>query len=384
MLTTFRTITVPIASHAYEVRIGAGLLSHLGPWAAGLVRGRRACVVTDSNLPATTVAAAVASLSSAGFETCLVALHATEPEKSLETAGRLVTDLASHRLDRLDPVIALGGGIVGDVAGFAAAIYRRGIPVIQCPTTLLSMVDASVGGKTGVNLRTGSALRKNLVGAFHQPALVIADIATLASLPGRELRAGLAECVKHALISSASDGGRLLAWTESALSGILAREAGVLAELVDHNVRLKALIVAQDEREDPDKDIRALLNLGHTFGHAIETTPGLSPDSDPASAPLHHGEAVALGMVAAARTAQHLGLCPPDLGDRLVALLTRIGLPVRVLGLPGDATIAGAMRDDKKVLAGRLRLVLPTAAGPRVVDDPGEAAVRAGLDAIRA
>ena len=323
----------------------------------------------------------------AGFAITTAQARATETDKSLETVERLLAEVAETNHERRDPVIALGGGIVGDVAGFVAAIYRRGVPVIQCPTTLLSMVDASVGGKTGVNLAGGGAarggLKKNFVGAFHQPALVVADVATLDSLPDRELRCGLAECVKHGLIAAAEDGGALLAWIEANLSRIAARDPASLVELVERNVRLKAGIVGRDEREDSDKDVRAALNLGHTFGHAIETLPGLTPDGDPAHAPLHHGEAVALGLVAAARCAEHLGLCERALGDRVVSVLRRIGLPVQVSGLPDSGAVLAAMRHDKKVQGGRLRLVLPTGAGVRVVDDPDEAAIRTGLAAIR-
>lgn len=381
-----RSIPVSLGSRSYEVRIGSGILANLGPWTAPLTRGRRAFLIADSNLPSATIASATASLTGAGFTVSPASVRATEPDKSLESAARLLTQVAEQKLDRLDPIVALGGGIIGDLAGFVAAIYRRGIPVIQCPTTLLSMVDASVGGKTGVNLRTSasgdSGLKKNLIGSFHQPILVVADVATLGSLPDRELRCGLAECVKHGLI--AADNGELLAWTETGVPRILARDPAALIDLVERNVRVKAAIVGQDEREDPDKNIRALLNLGHTFGHAIETLPNLSPDANPAQAPLHHGEAVALGLVAAARCAQSLGLSERSIGDRLVSLLTRIGLPVRVSGLPDPAATIAAMHHDKKVMAGQLRLILPTTSGVRVIDDPGEAAIRAGLGAIRA
>jgi 3-dehydroquinate synthase len=194
----------------------------------------------------------------------------------------------------------------------------------------------------------------------------------------------MAECVKHAVIAAGGDSGDLLAWTGSATSRILSRDSGILTELVERNVRVKASIVARDEREDPETDTRALLNLGHTFGHAIETLPNLSPDGNPAHAPLLHGEAVALGMVAAARCAEHLGLADNSAGDRLVAMLSQIGLPVRVFGLPDVDAVLASMRHDKKVVGGRMRLVLPTAAGVRVVEDPGQPAIAAGLAAIRA
>jgi 3-dehydroquinate synthase len=380
-----RSISVPLGDRTYEVRIGHGILPSLGPWAAAITRARRAFLISDSNLPPALVESASSSLSNAGFTVLTTRVRATEPEKSLETVARLLADVAATRHERTDPVVALGGGIIGDVGGFVAAIYRRGVPVIQCPTTLLSMVDASVGGKTGVNLPTpgtgDGGLKKNLVGSFHQPALVVADIASLGSLPDRELRCGLAECVKHGLITAASDGGSLLDWTATNASRIVGRDPASLIELVERNVRVKAQIVERDEREDSAKDLRALLNLGHTFGHAVETMPGLSLDNDPAHAPLHHGEAVGLGLVAAAACAAKLGLCDPSLQDRVTGLLRQIGLPVRISGLT-PAAVIGAMHHDKKVLGGRLRLVLPTHAGVQVIDDPPESAVRAGIAAI--
>jgi 3-dehydroquinate synthase len=248
------------------------------------------------------------------------------------------------------------------------------------------MVDASVGGKTGVNLAAGGGdLHKNMVGAFHQPRAVIADVDVLRSLPERFFRAGLAECVKHAMIGADWGDPGLVDWTASARARIAAHDTGTLIELVSRNVRIKATVVGRDEREEDQSGGRALLNLGHTFAHAIEPLPGLSPDGNPAHAPLQHGEAVALGLVAAARGAVALGKCPADLADRTVALLNDFGLPTRVRGLPPADQVLARMHHDKKVLGGRLRLILPTAPGrAAVIADPPQAAVITAIDAIRA
>ncbi|MCA9311220.1 MAG: iron-containing alcohol dehydrogenase, partial [Phycisphaerales bacterium] len=262
------TITpVQLAERSYDIVVGAGVLDELGPRAKALVPGRHAFLVTDHNLPRSTIARARTSLEAAGFRVTEASANATEPEKSLATVERLLEAVGRARLERRDPVIALGGGIVGDVTGFVAASYRRGVPFIQCPTTLLAMVDASVGGKTGVNLVIGGALRKNMVGAFWQPRTVLADIATLASLPERERRAGLAECLKHGLICAATDPA-LFDWTVAHADAIARLDAPALTELVTRNVAVKAAVVAGDEREEASSGGRALLNLGHTFGHA--------------------------------------------------------------------------------------------------------------------
>ncbi len=278
--------------------------------------------------------------------------------------------------------------MVGDLAGFAAATYRRGVPVIQCPTTLLAMVDASVGGKTGVNLDLGTSeapdLKKNAVGAFHQPSLVLADTDSLGSLAPRHLRAGLAECIKHGMIAADAGDPGLLAWIGKNLNGLLGLDRALVTELVTRNVAVKARIVAGDEREENSSGGRAILNLGHTFGHAIETLPGLSPDRNMANAPLLHGEAVALGLVAAAACSAKLGLCPLGLLDQVGDLLTRAGLPTKVAGLPSDEAIITLMGHDKKAMGGAMRLVLPVGGGrAMVVANPAREGVAAGLAAIR-
>jgi 3-dehydroquinate synthase len=371
-------VRVSLGERSYDVLIGTGLLDQLGRFAADLIPARRAFIVCDDGLPEETRSRAERSLMDGGLAVTRIDIHASEREKSLATFERVLKAVTATRHERQEPMIALGGGVVGDVAGFAAACYRRGVPIVQCPTTLLAMVDASVGGKTGVNLADGTELRKNLVGAFHQPRLVVADIDTLGSLPDRHLRAGLAECVKHAMLCG-DDG--LMAWTEQHLAAILGRDHAALVELVSRNVAVKAGVVAGDEREHGD---RALLNLGHTFGHAFETIASLTPDGDPSSAPLLHGEAVALGLVAACRASLEMGRADRGLGERVAGLLECIGLPTTIGGLPKSGELLSAMMHDKKVLDDRLRLVIPAAPGRcEVVMDPPAEVVTAGLDAIR-
>ena len=387
-----RIVPVELGARAYDVAIGAGLLAELGPRSAEVVAGRRAFLVTDAGVPGDVVERATDSLRASGFEVLTSEVNALESNKTIDTVGRLLHRVAEARHDRSDPVIALGGGIVGDIAGFVAASYRRGVPFIPCPTTLLAMVDASVGGKTGANLTTSTGLKKNLVGAFWQPALVLADVAALASLPKRYLRAGLAECVKHGIIAGSAPGrpagpaGELFAWTSDNLVKLRMGDEGLMADLVERNVRVKAAVVAADEREEDLTEAggRALLNLGHTFGHAIETIPSLSPDGDPDHAPLQHGEAVAFGLVAAAGAAQALGLIDGETVRAIRVGVERLGLESRLMGLPEDAALLEVMLHDKKVRSGRLRIVAPTGLGTaRTVDDPPVAALAAGWDAIR-
>ena len=388
------TILVNFGPRSYSVRIGDGPLDDLGP----IVRERlalttRAFLAVDSALPEITIDRATNSLNSSGFEVSITRLHASEPEKSLATLERLLVALARTRHERRDPVIALGGGIVGDVAGFAASTYRRGVPVVQCPTTLLSMVDASVGGKTGVNLSTdsgghdGASIKKNLVGAFHQPTAVVADIGTLRSLPPRHFRSGLAECVKHGMIGAVAGDPGLFDWIGANLDAILAQDSRTLIELVSRNVKIKATVVAGDEREEAQsaEGGRALLNLGHTFGHAFEPIATLSPDGNPANTPLQHGEAISLGLLAAARCAEMLGGgSGRQISEPLEALLMRAKLPTRVAGLPSTDSILASMLHDKKVQGGKLRLVLPIQGfSARVVDDHAISAVRSAIDSLR-
>lgn len=384
-------VPVELGRRSYDVVVGEGTLGRLGTTvaaAAGVADGAKIVLAADDRLPGRVRATAEASLKAASFQPIYIPVTASEMNKTLGGAEELLKRMASERIERSHALVALGGGIVGDLAGFAGAIYRRGIPVIQCPTTLLAMVDAAVGGKTGVNLGglpNQADLIKNAIGAFHQPRAVLVDVYTLDSLPDRHFRAGLAECIKHAMVAGDWNDPDLADWTSTNTSRILSRNKEILISLIARSVRLKAAIVGKDEREELPQGGRALLNLGHTFGHAIETISALSPTANPADAPLHHGEAVSLGIVAAFRTAEAAGLCPTGLGSRAAALLSAFGLPVRVASLPPFDLLKGRMLDDKKVASGTLRLVLPTAWGRAAVfaGMPDEA-IRAGWDAIRA
>lgn len=355
------------AEHAYTVHIGQGLLSQAGPLIAQALKrqAHRAFVVADARVPASQVIALGESLKSIGLTVRSWAFRPSEQDKSLTSLERILVEMAKFKLERNDPVIALGGGVTGDLAGFAAAIYRRGVPMIQCPTTLLSMVDAAVGGKTAVNLAMGEGsladLKKNLIGAFHQPSLVLADVSTLTTLPPRTLHSGLAECIKHGMLGAHGGDPGLFPWLESSLDRIMAYDLAALAELVSRNVAIKAHVVRGDEREEAQDEVggRALLNLGHTFGHAIETISHLTPDGQLKNAPLQHGEAVALGLVAACATSQAMGLCDGAFVARIRELVRRAGLPVAVAGLPAPEEFLGRMMHDKKVIGGRLRLILP-------------------------
>lgn len=402
-----QSVPVALGERSYSVEVGVGLLEALGERLRSVVgaerpvrgagphwkarrpaqlhqRNSRAFLVVDDNLPTALVAAAVGSLETVGFTVTAERVTATEPNKSIATLERLLVALAATGHERAEPVVALGGGIVGDLAGFAAAIYRRGIPVIQCPTTLLAMVDASVGGKTGVNLAVGGSLLKNMAGAFWQPRVVLADPAALRSLGDRQFRAGLSECIKHGMIAGDFD-PTLAEWTRSALPRLHCRDETALVELVARNVSLKARVVEGDELERADCGAgRAILNLGHTFAHAIETLPNLTADGDPAHAPLFHGEAVALGLVAATATSAAIGLVGAELLDHVRILLTEAGLPVAVADLPSNKDILTSMRRDKKVAGDRIRLVLPSGPGvATVMDDVSHAVIETGIAAIR-
>lgn len=335
-MSDLRELEVALGERRYPIRIGRGLLGQ-GDALSALVPGRHALVVTDANVAPHYLPLVQAAL--AGKQLGTVVLPPGEQEKTLARFGEVMAALAALGASRDATVIALGGGVVGDLAGFAAACWMRGVRFVQLPTTLLAMVDSSVGGKTAVDLPQG----KNLVGAFHQPSAVIADTATLDTLPPRELRAGLAEVVKYGALGDAA----FFAWLEENAEALLAREPAVLAEAIARCCAHKAGIVARDETERGE---RMLLNLGHTFGHAIETEQGYGG--------LLHGEAVAVGMVLAARLSAQLGRAPAADAERLAALLTRLGLPTAIPPrLDPDALLA-RMRLDKKAVSGTLRLIL--------------------------
>jgi 3-dehydroquinate synthase len=393
---SLRAVEVNLPGREYEVRVGSGVLDGVAAAARSILgeKASRAFVVVDTGVPESFARAMKEDLESHGLAVCVSRVTPTEQIKSIDTYHRLLCEIAASGHTRVDPVIALGGGVVGDISGFVGASYQRGVPVIQCPTTLLSMVDASVGGKTGVNLSVddglgGSTLLKNLVGAFHQPRLVVADIDVLDSLDLRHRRAGTAECVKHGMICRGVGGGHdgLFDWMVEHLDGIGTFDASVIEELVARNVAIKAGVVVSDEFESTDARAggRMLLNFGHTFGHAIETISGLSPDKDdPSLSPLHHGEAVGLGMIAACHAGEAMGLCDESVASELDGVLGSIGLPTRVIGLPTTDEILERMMRDKKAAGGALRVILPVGRGKcEIVDDADPRALACGIDAIR-
>jgi 3-dehydroquinate synthase len=330
------TLKVELGSRSYPILIGAGLLAR-----AELLRpqvpGRDLLIVSNSTVAPLYLPALAAGLPV--HRRLEVILPDGEMHKTLANAARVLDVLVTNRFGRDSTVIALGGGVVGDLAGFVAACYQRGVAFVQVPTTLLAQVDSAVGGKTGVNHPGG----KNLIGAFHQPVAVISDTATLATLPVRELRAGLAEVIKYGLMCDAA----LFEWLEAHLDELLAGKAEALAHVVRRSCEIKAMIVARDEHEE--RGDRALLNLGHTFGHAVESATGYRK--------WLHGEAVGAGLVIAAAMSRELGLVSPEELVRVHTLVERAGLPTRAAGLaPG--TVLEHMRLDKKVFGGRQRLVL--------------------------
>ena len=328
-----------------------------------LSKATRAGIVTDSRVGPLYVQTVANSLKESGIDPVIVTIPAGEDHKTLRDLEPVFDVLLSARVERSTPVLALGGGVIGDMSGFVAASILRGVPFVQIPTTLLSMVDASVGGKTGINHAVG----KNLIGAFHQPIAVLIDPAVLETLPPREIRGGLAECIKHDIIRDAEGFGRL----ETDIMRALWGDVGYLSELVVHNVAIKARGVEADPFERGE---RAHLNFGHTFGHAIETVSHYS---------YSHGECVGLGMVAAARMAADLGMLDRMSVERIVRVIKLAQLPVSGLKL-GTKDMVDAMMFDKKVKAGKLRFVLPDRIGHVVIRDdvPVEAVTRA-VDTLR-
>ena len=346
-------VNVPLGERAYDIAIGRGIIASLGERIAKLRPGAAVAIVSDETVAARYLPQAEAALTAAGIRSSRVIVPAGEASKSWRELERVCEQLLDARIERGDIVVALGGGVVGDLAGFAAASVRRGISVVQVPTTLLAQVDSSVGGKTGIN----SAHGKNQVGAFYQPVLVIADTALLDTLPARQFRAGYAEVVKYGLIA---DPG-FFAWLEAnwrdVLAGGPAREHAIAT-----SCRAKAITVVRDERETGTE--RHLLNLGHTFGHALEAATGFSDR-------LLHGEAVAIGMALAFAFSERRGLLAPAEVERVVRHLTAVGLPNRPTDIPGELPDADAlmalMAQDKKVRGGKLTLILARGIGDSFV-----------------
>ena len=351
------TIDVDLKDRSYPVRVGPGGLDDLPAVIEAVGGVSSAAVISDSNVAKLYGRRVVEAIARAAVPVSLLDFPAGEQNKTLATYGALFDALfaLSPAVGRDSLVVALGGGVVGDVAGFVAATALRGLRWLQCPTTLLADVDASVGGKTAVDHPAG----KNLIGAFHQPHAVVIDTGTLRTLPEPELRNGLAECVKHAVIRDAD----LLGFIDRHVEPIRNCDVDVMTELVARNVAIKAAVVSADEREAGE---RAHLNFGHTIGHGIETCVGYGRIS--------HGQAVSLGMVAACHMAVSRGLIEPDLAERIRSVLVRLGLPVSFPGLDAGA-IWEVMQHDKKARGGQVRMVLPTAMGQVAVFDdvaPGE------------
>ncbi|MDE2134143.1 MAG: 3-dehydroquinate synthase [Alphaproteobacteria bacterium] len=353
-------ITVNLGQRSYVIRAGAGLLAHAGTLLAPLARGPLP-VVTDANVAKLHLPALLEALKQAGLDARPIILEPGEGTKNFRGLENLCSELLATGIDRGGLIVAFGGGVIGDLAGFAAGVLKRGIDFAQIPTTLLAQVDSSVGGKTAINTAQG----KNLVGIFHQPKIVLADTSVLSTLPRRQLLAGYAEVVKYGALGDAG----FFEWLEANAALALAGDGAATVHAVAHSCRMKADVVARDERESGE---RALLNLGHTFGHALEAATGFSDR-------LLHGEGVALGMALAFRLSVKLGLCPSQDAERFTRHLKTVGLPIEIANIPGphpgvDALLQH-MAHDKKVKNGKLIFVLLHGIGQGFVttDIPSEA-----------
>ncbi|MEK7867504.1 MAG: 3-dehydroquinate synthase [Planctomycetota bacterium] len=357
-------VLVRVGTLHYTVEVESGLLAQVGDRLLGLVRAPRlAVVITDKNVARFHLRPVVASLRTCGFMPHSIVLPAGESLKSLKNAARLYDLLLAEGADRQTPIVALGGGVVGDLAGFVASTWLRGVPLVQVPTSLIGQVDSSVGGKVGVNHPRG----KNLIGSFYHPRTVLADPAVLSTLPRRELVSGMAEVVKCGVIRHEG----FFHFVERNVEKFYALDRFVTEEVIATCVSVKAEIVEKDERED---GIRAILNYGHTVGHALETIGAYRR--------FRHGEAIAIGMSCAARVALHLGLADAELVESQDHLLARLGLPTAVRGVRANAVLS-TMRTDKKRRAGKVRMILPTQIGRvQIVDDVDPSALRSALSEV--
>ncbi|ANL36037.1 3-dehydroquinate synthase [Rhizobium phaseoli] len=350
-----QTVHVPLGERAYDILIGPGLIARAGAEIASRLKGRKAAIITDENVAPLYLDALVASLDAAGIASAAVVLPAGEKTKSFEHLMTACDKVLEARVERNDCVIALGGGVIGDLSGFAAGIVRRGVRFVQVPTSLLAQVDSSVGGKTGINSRHG----KNLIGVFHQPDLVLADADVLNSLSEREFRAGYAEVAKYGLI----DKPDFFAWLEANWKAVFTGGAARI-EAIATSCQAKADVVVADERENGQ---RALLNLGHTFGHALEAATAYD------SRRLVHGEGVSIGMVLAHEFSARMNLASPDDARRVERHLQAVGLPTRMSEIPGELPPAELLMDaiaqDKKVKGGKLTFILTRGIGQSFVAD---------------
>jgi len=366
-----RRLRVALSASEYDVVIGDGLLARAGALLAPVLPQKRAVIITDATVAKLHLATFMQGLAETGIVAQSIAVAPGEASKSLENFGRVVDGLLEAGVERRTAVIALGGGVVGDLAGFAAASTLRGLPFVQVPTTLLSQVDSSVGGKTAINTPRG----KNLVGAFHQPRMVLADTGTLASLPIRELRAGYAEIAKAGLIGDAA----FFAWCEANGAALVNGDHDIQAEAILRACAFKAAVVGDDEREEKPNDGRALLNLGHTFAHALEAEYGYGGG-------LLHGEAVGVGLGLAFQLSARLGHCTEADAARVIAHVAAVGLPAEIATLNrrfSTATLIGHMRKDKKMQDGALKFVLARGIGQAFTsaDVPAEAVTTLFRDA---
>lgn len=351
---SIETVPVDLGARSYQVRIGRGLIGQAGAEIVALAGRRRVAILTDETVARLHLPRLQQALKAQGIDAPALALPAGEATKCWARLGQAVEWLIAQKIERKDLVIALGGGVIGDLAGFAAAILRRGVRFVQIPTTLLAQVDSSVGGKTGIN----SPLGKNLIGAFHQPALVLADIDTLGTLTARDFRAGYGEVAKYGLLGDA----HFFEWLETAGPGLAADQAA-LQRAVRHSVQMKAGIVQRDETEQGE---RALLNLGHTFGHVLEAATGYSDR-------LLHGEGVAIGCILAFDLSARMGLCSQEAPSRVAAHFAAMGMPSRIADIPGDLpddeALIALMAQDKKVQDGKLRFILAQGIGQAFVTE---------------
>jgi 3-dehydroquinate synthase len=348
-----RRVHVDLGARAYDILIGKDLIANAGYWLAEKLPRRKTAIVTDENVARHHLAPLEAALTAAGIQSTSVILPAGEATKSFQQLELLCTRLLGSELERSDAVIALGGGVIGDLTGFASSIVRRGIGFVQIPTTLLAQVDSSVGGKTGINTSFG----KNLIGSFYQPSIVLADLDLLQTLPQRERAAGYAEVAKYGLLGDAA----FFNWLEKNGEAVMAGQHDAVLHAVETSCKAKAAIVVEDETEHGR---RALLNLGHTFGHALEAATGYSQI-------LLHGEAVAIGMVQAFRFSEKLNHCAAGTADRVADHLKRAGLPIDTKAisehLPSPAGLAAIMRQDKKASGGKLTFILASGIGEAFV-----------------